>query len=381
MLHYLFAFAPFFVCLFWVFLLFSSPTSDKGQNRRVLGLFMIAMALLYLAIAVYYLADDLSYRYVDDLYVLTSLLIFPLYYLFMVNLTKECICQWKYVWHIAPAFFFFGLYASISLLLTDTEYEAYLLNFLHIQSPNPLFLSDKGALLAFVFLAIRVYYLIQIFFYVCLSLQLSKLWKQRISESLSETIGRDIRSAEVLSVYAISFATIGYLFDTFGQYFVSDKSLILLVPGVFLAALYFKLGKIGYEQSFTIYDLEKIEETAESSDEELTKQHSSELRQRLEALMQEQQLFLIPDLRISSVCEALHTNRTYLSQVLNEELKENFNSFINKYRVDYAIALLNDTHWANYSLDKYAELSGFGSTVSMIRAFKQHTGKTPSEFK
>ncbi len=79
MLHYLFALAPFFVCLFWSFLLFGS--SDKNTHtKKVLGIFMLALALLYFTIVVYYLGDVLSYRYVDDLYVLSSLLIFPLYY-------------------------------------------------------------------------------------------------------------------------------------------------------------------------------------------------------------------------------------------------------------------------------------------------------------
>jgi len=380
MLHYLVALAPFFVCLFWSFILFGS--SDKNTHtKKVLGIFMLALALLYFTIVVYYLADVLSYRYVDDLYVLSSLLIFPLYYFFMVNLTKESICKWKYVWHLIPALFFFVLYGVVSMQLSNEEYEAYIVNFLHVKSPNPFLLSEKGSILAFIFLIIRAYYLFQIFRYVYLSFQLSKLWKERISESLSETIGRDIRMAEVLSVYALSFATIGYLFDTFGQYFVSAQSIVLLIPGVFLAFLYFKLGLIGYEQNFTIYDLEEVEKNAELISDKIDEGYPSKISKRLETLMDKKKLFLTPDLRISTVCEELHTNRTYLSQVLNDELKENFNTFINKYRVNYAILLMKDNKWDNYSLDKFAELSGFGSTVSMIRAFKQITGKTPSEFR
>jgi AraC-like DNA-binding protein len=210
---------------------------------------------------------------------------------------------------------------------------------------------------------------------------LSKSWKSRLKESLSETGGRDIRVVEVISGVAIFLAIVGFFVDYFGRFFAPKDSLILLTPAFIFSGIYFKIGQTGYEQDFTILELEEVEKKAESIDNNSSIPSPSKIRQELEILMKEKKIYLTPDIRITTLCEELRTNRTYLSQVLNDELKENFNSYINKYRVKYAIELLKDKKWDKYSLDKFAELSGFGSTISMIRAFKQLTGKTPREFR
>lgn len=378
MLRNIFAFTTIFTCLFWAILLFSSKT-DKKHTQKVLGVFMSLLVMFYSTYAVYYLGDYLLYQYFDELFIFTSLSIFPVYYLFMVSLTKECIHQKKYLWHIAPGVLFLILYIIFSSRLSQPEYESYVINFLHAKSIHTLNLSDKSDLLAIIFLSVRAIYFVQIFTYILLGLKLSKLWRMRIKESLSETSGRDIQLAELISASAIMIALIGFFIDIFGQFYVSEKSLLLLLPIFLFAPILFKTGQIGYELEFTVYDLEILEKDSESIID--TKEHYSEIRKDLEQLMKKNKLFLTPDLRITSVCEELHTNRTYLSQVLNDELKENFNSYINKHRVKYAIDLLKDSKWDNYSLEKFAELSGFGSTISMIRAFKQFTGKTPSEFR
>jgi YesN/AraC family two-component response regulator len=143
----------------------------------------------------------------------------------------------------------------------------------------------------------------------------------------------------------------------------------------------FIIGFVGHKQNFSLTDLEEEEQKLIEINQKTRIEQPSIIRQNLERIMSEKQIFLTQDLRINSLCKELNTNRTYLSQVLKEELNENFNSYINKHRVNYAISLLRNKELNHYSLEKFSELSGFGSTVSMIRAFKQTTGKAPSEFR
>jgi YesN/AraC family two-component response regulator len=61
------------------------------------------------------------------------------------------------------------------------------------------------------------------------------------------------------------------------------------------------------------------------------------------------------------------TNRTYVSSVINNEFKQNFSSFVNSYRVKHAKMLQGNN--PDISKQDLAEMSGFGSQVSMKRAF------------
>jgi len=379
MLVSLFALAPFFSCLFWTILLLNVP-DDKRHSKNILVLFMLCATVLYLTHAFYFSDNKLIYENFDDIYIFVSLSIFPLYYLFMVSTTKESIHQPKYVWHVIPAFFFSFLYGAVSLTLTHKQYDEFTLRFLHATSLSPLSISYRPDQLAIIFLISRAFYLSQIILYVFLGLRLSKNWKRRLEESVSETEGKELRQIEILSGICLFMAIIGFFVDSFGRFFIPNHPLLLLLPAFLFTPLFFKAGLIGYKHNFSVLDLEEDEKYILLEGVEYYEQ-PSKIRQRLELLMVEKQIYLTPDLRISTLCEELHTNRTYLSQVLNEELKENFNFFINKYRVNHAIELLKNSKWDNYSLDKFAELSGFGSTISMIRAFKLITGKTPSEFR
>lgn len=342
---------------------------------------MLNVALFFTTFAVLYSGNQLLYKYFDEIFIFSSLCIFPLYYLYLIHLTKDSIHQKKYLWHIAPAAFLLMLYIIFESRLTHKEYEDYILNFIHSRSIINFSPSNPVSQLEIVFLIVRVYYLVQIFLYILLGLRISISWETRLTESLSETTGKEIRLIKTLSMLSFIITIFAYFIDSFGIFFVPESSLILLLPMFLSAPIFFKIGQIGYEQNFTVSDLEEVELEAVKIGSPFTNENPSKIRKNLEILMNEERIYLIPDLRISTVCERLHTNRTYLSQVLNDELKLNFNCYINKYRVEHAILLLKDSTWRNYSLEKFAELSGFGSTISMIRAFKQITGKTPSEFR
>ncbi len=377
MLHTLFEFAPFFAAFFWAYILFSSK-ADIMHSKKTLGLFMALVAVEYSINIIYHSNNQNAYSYLDELLILISLSVLPSYYLYMVSLTKETIHQAKFLWHYAPALFFFILYTIFSSTHTSNTYDV---NSLHSDSIIGIIQTNKIDGLILTFIAARLYNFFQIFFYIIFGLKLWKQWNIRIKNSLSETLGKDIRLVGVISGIAITLAILGFFIEIIGKIYLPDDSLWLLLPSILFSFIFFRVGLIGFNQDFTITDLEKVEVQAETTPSTKPNDNPSEIRKELEELIQRDKIFLTPDLRISSVCEKLHTNRTYLSQVLNEELKENFNSFINKHRVNFAIELLKDPKWSNYSLDKFSELSGFGSTISMIRAFKQFKGKTPSEYR
>lgn len=89
--------------------------------------------------------------------------------------------------------------------------------------------------------------------------------------------------------------------------------------------------------------------------------------------------FLNPNLRLNDIALALGTNRTYLSDALNNELNTNFNRFVNEYRIKEAQRLLKQGNKTT-GLQAIAEQSGFNSYSTFRRALKEITDTTPNDF-
>ena len=60
------------------------------------------------------------------------------------------------------------------------------------------------------------------------------------------------------------------------------------------------------------------------------------IKTQLIKLFEKEQVFKNTDLKITDVASKLHTNRTYISTLINSEYGSSFSSFVNQYRVEEA---------------------------------------------
>ena len=102
-------------------------------------------------------------------------------------------------------------------------------------------------------------------------------------------------------------------------------------------------------------------------------------REKLLALMVDEQPWLEPELTLAELAHRLRTNTSLLSHVINTGCGQNFNDFVNRYRVAEAERKLQDPRLAHYSLVGIALESGFNSKSTFNRVFKKLTGRTPGE--
>jgi AraC-like DNA-binding protein len=102
-------------------------------------------------------------------------------------------------------------------------------------------------------------------------------------------------------------------------------------------------------------------------------------RDKLLALMTDEQPWLEPELTLTELAKRLRIAPTLLSRVINAGCGQNFNDFVNAYRVREAQRLLADPRFAHYSLVGVALESGFNSRSTFNRVFKKLTGQAPSE--
>jgi YesN/AraC family two-component response regulator len=102
---------------------------------------------------------------------------------------------------------------------------------------------------------------------------------------------------------------------------------------------------------------------------------------KLNNLILDEKVFLDSDLTLEKLSKKLNTNRSYLSQIINEHYQDNFNSFINKYRINEARHLLSENKYDHISVEGVGSMVGFSSKVSFYSHFKEIIGVTPAYYR
>lgn len=103
-------------------------------------------------------------------------------------------------------------------------------------------------------------------------------------------------------------------------------------------------------------------------------------KSKIEALIQERELFKNPALTLTDLAKILDTNVSVISKAINQGFKMNFNDCINNYRVEAVKSQLYKGEHKKSTLLGIAFDSGFNSKATFNRAFKKNTGKTPKEY-
>jgi len=124
------------------------------------------------------------------------------------------------------------------------------------------------------------------------------------------------------------------------------------------------------------------DEVKHSSDSNHQEQIPPELVAGISKLMDEQQLFLQTNLKISDFAQALQVPEYKISRAIRYHYKvANFNLFINQYRVNYAKELLASEQAKEWSILSIALESGFSSLATFNRVFKSIVGGIPNEYR
>lgn len=99
---------------------------------------------------------------------------------------------------------------------------------------------------------------------------------------------------------------------------------------------------------------------------------------RIEKFMRKKTPFLDGDFSIQDLCDSLYMSRSLVSRSINRIGNTNFRSYVNNYRVTYALELMQKD--PRVKLSQIASLSGFNSIPSFNSSFKDVMSMCPSEY-
>ncbi|VBB46790.1 DNA-binding helix-turn-helix protein [uncultured Paludibacter sp.] len=380
---------PMFVCAFWCIVLLSEYKSHN-KAKIFLGFYMFVAFLLYLGHAAYFNHEYQFYGFWENIYLFCSLSVYPLYFIYIKLISRKTSLKLKDFWVLLPSVFIslfsFVLYFSMS----PQETKIFLEDILYQTSYSQNFkLTPLLTLQIFKLRLFEVIFFIQIIFVVYFGRKHIIEYNKKIRDYYSNTEGKTLQQFNYLLYIFIATSFASTVVSILGKSFFTHSTWLLLIPAILFAALLFIIGYLGFKQEFTfttfVEDLNKdaIKDLLDKNDSQVD---YNELTQRkllteLNELLEEKEIYKKRDLRITEVSMLLNTNRTYISQIINENMQTNFSDLINGYRINCAKNLLTDHTKKTFGLSEIAEMSGFSSDSSFYRIFRDKEGVSPGDFR
>ena len=375
---------PMFVCLFWVTLLLCGR--EKNLSKRYLAFFLSLSVINYFTHAAFFNREYELFAFMDNVWVFTSLAGYPLYYYYIRLLTYDVKINWRWSWIVAPSFllslFSFVVYFAMSPNELDLFIHGVMYHETGYTEPYPQLVRLQIVRMSLF----QIIFILQVALSVYFGLRLIIRYNKNVREFYSNTGGKDLSPVKWV-LFAFLFASvISLLSNAVGKDFFINKTTLLVIPSITHSLFLFFIGYVGYHQNFTIrhfmkdVDDYRNQKTFQDRKENIFFKNRITKRQLVQ-LMEEKKLFTNPELRITDIALMLGTNRTYISRIVNEEMETNFCDWINSYRINYAVNIMNDLKQEHLSALQISEISGFSSVSAFYRAFKEKQGISPGKYR
>lgn len=365
-------FLPLSINLYGALFLFATA-NKKYKNRFFLGLFLLNSFLLFVGHFLSFYEYWHVFRYFDFLFLATLLAFYPLYYLYILSAFNFNIVPIKRIYHFIPTIIIAFIMLITTVLSSWENYEIYMNNNLY----GTELTTTSSKILAYLYKGSRAFHLVQIVAYNFLTIRFILRAQKEMSNSFSNLDKYQLRYFYIVNISFILFMSIpGFFVTVVGRAPLNTNEILLLLSCILFTLLYLIIALVGIRQVPVEINLQP---ESTQTDEKIHLHDLKQLEQDLQNYFNQNKPWLTQNLNIWEVAQHLGTNRSYVSNVINEKFGCNFNQFVNSYRINEAKHILNNNN--QKTIAEISELAGFGSVNSFIRIFKKIEKCTPSEFR
>ena len=365
---------PIYTTLFWSIALVGNE-KEHSTPRRFLGKFMLFPLLIFSSHFIYFTPYPEIYPYFDAVLQYASLLVFPIYYIYFRLLTVDEKFSLKAHARFLAIPTLIAVIYGIGILLTPKiEFRTWLFN--QDAYPN----SYHIRFLRIMRLIIRITYLIQVVVSVLANYLLIRKYGAKAEQFYSDIQDGKYNHALLLNRSIIVMGLAAFVFTLLGRQYVLTQDALIYAGWTVFSAMLFIIGYMGIKQKAInpTFDLEVDNEIQNNHVKQLSGTQRNILA-RLIMEFEQKKIYLNSQLNILDVVQAIGTNRTYISTIINQQYNQNFCAFVNSYRLDELERIIHKNH--NVSNEILAESCGFGSVNSLKRAVFAKTGMSISEWK
>ena len=106
-----------------------------------------------------------------------------------------------------------------------------------------------------------------------------------------------------------------------------------------------------------------------------------ELKEKINRIVVMEKKYKDKDYSAKKLAEELGTNTRYISAVVNVRFHMNYTSFINKFRIEEAMAILVDRRYQKLRMQEVSDMVGFSNRQSFYASFFKLMKMTPREYR
>lgn len=344
LLHVVFSFLPFSVCLFWL-ICFIIKQRENDVPKQYFTVYIATCTLLYFCHARFF-TIGLSHG-LDCFWTLCSLSVYPLFYAYLCRLTSSHYTMRRLVPWLVPG----AVVALAKYFLPDAGF-------------------DKVRLVLFAIQIITVCYL---------GIRKLKAFDKELQSVYADTEGRDTTAVHHLLIAIIIVSFLSGVANSVGKQFFGESLWLLAPISLGFSSLLFALSYICFHRDFTIDNISIGDGEVKEPEVADTQEQTEQIGRRFEELMIAQRFFIRKDLKIDDLVKEIGSNRTYVSNYINRTYHCSFSEYTNNLRIEYAKTLMSSSAKGT-KLSQIAEEAGFANEQSFYRNFKKFTGITPAEW-
>lgn len=363
---------PMIVCGVLSVLIVLSLYDCRNMAKTRLLFFMATATLLYLAHFIYFNRLMAVIPLTDAIYCICNLAVFPLYYLYIEELTDYRPNRWRQAICLLPSLLGGMAVGLLYILMDRQEMTLFIEHYLYGNE----FASLSGLTFwqAMIHVAVRIVFALQVPLVLYFGFRRITAYNAVVETNYSDIEGKRIVWVKTLLVLFAVTSLVSFVFNLIGRQRFIDEAVPLAIPAVLFSMLLLLIGHVGLNQRFSVQDIEaEVFLESEPIPEDCA---YSELLEKIRKLMSEEKLYLYPNLKVSDLARLLNSNRNYIYNAINVEMGISFSDYINSQRVDYASQLLK-AH-PELSINDVMFKSGFTSTSAFYRNFKKFKGITPT---
>ncbi len=336
-------------CIIFCVYLFTIKSGNTTSNK-LLGLFLIVLGLQMASNIFISTGHSFFYRSSISLRFLFG----PLFYFYVYSTTtKDYIPKKKDLIHALP-------FLLITIVLSlDVRIERFL--FLIIT-----YISLIGYLLI-TYLAISDY-------------------RKVLKETRSTIYNTSLKLLQLLLYFqgAVTFLDLinnfSYRVENWPVMGVIIIEMVLLLLMVNLMVIYGLkypdlFGGIKKEEKLLVKDQKERYASSALSSEDLIR-----IKHDLSEYIDNKKPYLDPELTLTELAKSVSISNRELSQVINTQFHKNFSEFINSYRVEEALRIIEENKDPKKTILEILFEVGFNSKSSFYAAFKKHTKMTPKVY-
>lgn len=352
-------------------ILFFRYFKKKKASDLILSVFLVITGIRCTAYMIGFMGwyDDFQNTKINYLLIDMSLILGPLVYFYVKSITNpDFKFRKKDLWHATP----WLLYAVLQLFIYI--YDSQQPGFDDVQ--NGVLFSKINFTIGFYMMILGIISRSVYFFYAAKTFY---EFRSKIRQFFSNTYKVELNwLRNFLVVYlALFILRIGFIFTnqflyqmnwTQNWWWYLIASMVLVYLG--MMGIFADLGKLS--------ELEFVE--PKESEQEDKSEELFPLKEKVKDYMDEEKVFLNPDLTLTELSKMLEIPTNQLSKVINAGFGKNFNDFINTYRVEEVKNALSDPAYSHFSVLGIAFECGFNSKATFNRVFKRVTGHSPTEY-